>query len=427
MRIIHTSDWHLGQYFFTKSRAAEHQAFLNWLTECIEEYQVDALIVAGDIFDTGSPPSYARELYNRFVVDLQKTGCQLIILGGNHDSVATLNESKQLLSCLNAQVVACAEDNLQQQVIVINDRQQQPVAIVCAVPFLRPRDIIVSQAGQSAQEKQAGLQQAITYHYQHVYQQALLTRQKLGLPLPIIATGHLTTVGASASEAEREIYIGTLDAYPAQEFPPADYIALGHIHRAQIVAKSEHIRYSGSPIPLSFDELGSLKSVYLVEFKQEALTGVTALDIPLFQPMQLINGDLAEIEQQLLAFKVFETDKPVWLDIEVVSQDYLGDLQRHIQTLTAELPVEVILLRRSKEQRQNIMAQQEKETLAELTIDDVFERRLALEEGDEKVASDKRSRLTQAFHQVVEEIYEEADLKSALHQNRQNVIQESER
>lgn len=81
MRIIHTSDWHLGQHFFTKSQAAEHQAFLHWLIKQIEENQVDALIVAGDIFDTGSPPSYARELYNCFVVELQPTGCQLVVLG----------------------------------------------------------------------------------------------------------------------------------------------------------------------------------------------------------------------------------------------------------------------------------------------------------------------------------------------------------
>ena len=108
MRIIHTSDWHLGQFFYTRSRAAEHQAFFNWLIDRVEEHQVDAVIVAGDIFDTGSPPSYARELYNRFVVDLQRTGCQLIVLGGNHDSVATLNESRELLACLNAQVIAAA-------------------------------------------------------------------------------------------------------------------------------------------------------------------------------------------------------------------------------------------------------------------------------------------------------------------------------
>ena len=101
MRILHTSDWHLGQNFYSKSRAAEHQAFLDWLLETAQSHQVDAIIVAGDIFDTGSPPSYARELYNRFVVNLQQTGCHLVVLAGNHDSVATLNESRDILAFLN--------------------------------------------------------------------------------------------------------------------------------------------------------------------------------------------------------------------------------------------------------------------------------------------------------------------------------------
>ncbi len=90
MRIIHTSDWHLGQNFYTKSRKNEHQAFLEWLLEQILEYEVNALIVAGDIFDTGAPPSYAREMYNQFVVELQKTQCALVVLGGNHDSVSVM-------------------------------------------------------------------------------------------------------------------------------------------------------------------------------------------------------------------------------------------------------------------------------------------------------------------------------------------------
>lgn len=425
MRIIHTSDWHLGQYFYTKSRAPEHRAFLQWLIERIEEHRVDALIVAGDIFDTGSPPSYARELYNRFVVDLQKTGCQLVILGGNHDSVATLNESRQLLSCLNAAVIASVnDDELQEQVIVLNlnsGERSQPAAILCAVPFLRPRDIIASQAGQSAEEKQQCLQRAIQEHYETLYQQALQLRERLNLPLPIIATGHLTTVGVSASDAEREIYIGTLEAYPAQAFPPFDYIALGHIHRAQIVAKSDHIRYSGSPIALSFDELDKVKSVYLVEFGQDVPANVTALDVPVFQPMRLIKGSLEEIAEQLQTFATMQTDKPVWLDIEVISQDYLGDLQRQIQTITADLPVEVLLLRRSKEQRQKMIVRQEKETLAELTIDEVFDRRLALELFESETELAKKQRLTLAFKQVVAEITDE--MAQDKRQNRQSLIQ----
>lgn len=400
MRIIHTSDWHLGQHFFTKSRAAEHQAFLHWLIKQIEENQVDALIVAGDIFDTGSPPSYARELYNRFVVELQPTGCQLVVLGGNHDSVSTLNESRGLLSYLNTTVISCASSNLEQQIITLKNRQQQPAALLCAIPFLRPRDLVTSQAGESGGQKQLALQEAIAGHYQALYQRAVELRNELGLPLPIIATGHLTTVGVTTTDSVRDIYIGTLDAFPAQAFPPADYIALGHIHRAQQVAKTEHIRYSGSPIALSFDELSKEKSVYLVEFAQQTLASVTPLLIPQFQPMQLIKGDLQQIEQQLAKFADHQ-GLPIWLDIEVATQDYLTDIQRRIQALAAELPVEVVLLRRSKEQRNNSIERQEKETLNELSVSDVFERRLALEPD---LAEPRQQRMRQMFNQVVEEI-----------------------
>ncbi|AKH62379.1 MULTISPECIES: exonuclease subunit SbcD [Photorhabdus] len=404
MRIIHTSDWHLGQYFFTKSRAAEHQHFLRWLIKQVENYQVDALIVAGDVFDTGSPPSYARELYNHFVVELQPTGCQLIILGGNHDSVATLNESKELLSCLNTTVIAHAEEDPQKQIKVLNTKEGNTGAILCAIPFLRPRDIMTSLAGQSGEQKQLALQEAIAEHYDQLYQQARKLRDELDLPLPIIATGHLTTVGASTTDSVRDIYIGTLDAFPAQAFPPADYIALGHIHRPQIVAKSEHIRYSGSPIPLSFDEVGQEKSVCLVEFTQDKLASITLLPIPQYQPMQLIRGDLQQIEQQLQTFNDYKGEQPVWLDIEVATQDYLHDIQKRVQSMVAKLPVEVILLRRSKTQRQNMLAQENRETLTELSVNQVFTRRLEQSELEDE---EHKKRLTTLFEQTLNNIYQD--------------------
>ncbi|QKJ86132.1 Exonuclease SbcD [Paramixta manurensis] len=391
MRIIHTSDWHLGQFFYTKSRAPEHQAFLDWLIERVEQYQVDAVVVAGDIFDSGAPPSYARELYNRFVVQLQQTGCQLVVLGGNHDSVATLNESRELLACLNTRVIAAASEDPAEQVLVLKDREGNPGALLCAIPFLRPRDIVRSRAGQSGREKQQSLLEAITDHYQRCYQQAVRLRETLGLPLPIVATGHLTTVGVTKSDAVRDIYIGTLDAFPAQAFPPAEYIALGHIHRAQCIANSEHIRYSGSPIPLSFDELGKQKSVFLVEFAQAQLARVEPLAVPLFQPMQMLKGSLADIEHQLGQFAGQQPEKPVWLDIEIATPEYLNDLQRRIQSLTETLPVEVLLVRRSREQRERTLAQQHNETLSELSVEEVFERRL-LQESEEDSGRQQRAR-----------------------------------
>ncbi len=393
MRVIHTADWHLGQFFYSKSRAAEHQAFLDWLLAQISQHQVDALIVAGDLFDTGSPPSYAREMFNRFVVALQPSGCQLVVLAGNHDSVATLNESRELLACLNTQVITSATPHGEQQVLTLKQRDGTPGALLCAIPYLRPRDILRSQAGQSGREKQLSLLEAIEQHYQHCFAAAVAQRDAQPHPLPIIATGHLTTVGVSKSDSVRDIYIGTLDAFPAQAFPPADYIALGHIHRAQRIANSEHIRYSGSPIPLSFDELGREKSVFLLEFST-TLESVTPLTIPLFQPMQMLKGSMAEIEHLLAQFSDSDREQPTWLDIEITTQEYLSDLQRRIEQLTADLPVEVLLVRRSREQRQRSLERLDNETLSELKVEEVFARRLAQEE---RLDADQVAQLTQLF------------------------------
>ncbi|HEJ9540417.1 TPA: exonuclease subunit SbcD [Proteus mirabilis] len=400
MRIIHTSDWHLGQYFFTKTRAQEHQQFLDWLLEQIREQQVDALIVAGDIFDTGSPPSYARELYNRFVVAIRDTQCQLIILGGNHDSVATLNESKSLLACLNTTVIANVHTENPQAPIILYQKNHTPGALLCAIPYLRPRDMVNSKSGQSGTEKQHVLKEAIADYYQRQYQAALDLRKQLKVNIPIIATGHLTTIGASVSDSVREIYIGTLEAFNATLFPPFDYIALGHIHRPQRVNKSGHIRYSGSPIPLSFDESAQQKSVCLIDFEQDKLAEMTLLPIPEFQLLRTLSGSLQEIATQLelLATQYNEMDTTIWLDIEVSTQDYLSDIQTRIQEITQSPLFEVIVLRRAKKQRQALM-QNEKETLTELTVYDVFERRLA--QHSFETAEDK-TRLTTLFKQAVE-------------------------
>ncbi len=143
MRILHTSDWHLGQNFYSKSREAEHQAFLDWLLETAQAHQVDAIIVAGDVFDTGSPPSYARTLYNRFVVNLQQTGCHLVVLAGNHDSVATLNESRDIMAFLNTTVVASAGHAPQ----ILPRRDGTPGAVLCPIPFYARVTLLPARRG----------------------------------------------------------------------------------------------------------------------------------------------------------------------------------------------------------------------------------------------------------------------------------------
>ncbi|MEE2024860.1 exonuclease subunit SbcD [Alkalimonas mucilaginosa] len=403
MKIIHTSDWHLGQSFFTKSRKAEHQAFLHWLLAQAKQQQVDAILVAGDVFDTGTPPSYARELYNEFVVACNRLGVCLVVLGGNHDSVSVLNESRQLLACLNTYVVASVTDDPEQQLLTLPKRDGSPGALLCAVPFVRPRDVLQSRAGDSGLAKRQALGAAISQHYQQLYQLALSKREALAQQLPIVATGHLSALGVSQSESVRDIYIGTLDGFAADAFPPADYIALGHIHRPQIVGKKPHIRYSGSPIALSFDELGSSKQVLLVQFSDDKLEDVIPLEVPRFQAMALLKGNLSELEQQLSQYPE-QAEQPTWLSIEVTLDDYLPDLQQRIQALCDGKAVDVLQLRRARSKQRQSLSQQQQETLTELTPQQVFERRLALEHFDDENTSARKTRLEQLFTQVLNDV-----------------------
>ncbi len=399
MRILHTSDWHLGQHFMGKSRQAEHQALIAWLLEQVEEHQVDAVLIAGDIFDTGTPPSYARELYNQLVGRLYKLGVPLLVLGGNHDSPATLGESRDLLAHLGTTVIAATHADPATQVIVLPQRNGEPGCLVCAVPFVRPRDVLTSQAGQSAEEKQRSLQQAIQEHYAAVHAAAQAKMAELANtlpgPLPIVATGHLTTVGASSSESVREIYVGALEAFPTDAFPPADYIALGHIHRPQKVGGLEHIRYCGSPIPLGFDEAKQQKEMLLVELAGDGLKSVTPLAVPRFQGLVAVSGNLETLAGAIGAAAAEGTrDCPAWLEVTVAEDDYLADLPARIEALTEGWPVEVLRIRR---QRGNAAARLESassETLDELSPHDVFARRLQQEALDEamQAALDQRYR-----------------------------------
>jgi exonuclease SbcD len=322
-----------------------------------------------------------------------------------------LNESKALLACLNAHVIAAVTEDSEQQIIPLNTRKGKVGAILCAIPFIRQRDVLQSKAGQSGAEKQQAMQQAIASYYQACYQKAEQMRDKYGKALPIIATGHLVTVGAKSSESVRDIYIGTLDAFPSSAFPPVDYMALGHIHKPQLVAKSEHIRYSGSPIALSFDETTGKqpKSVVLVEFKKGKLAQTKTLEIPCFQPMAIIKGDLKAIEKKLT--KLFKSSKlndqqTIWLEIEVASQDYLNDLQMRLQQMITELPVEVLLLRRERKNRQAAIVNEKKETLNELSIEDVFARRLDEEVWETEEDKQRAERLKVSFKQIVDELEE---------------------
>ena len=401
MKLLHTSDWHLGQYFMMKTREHEHQQFLSWLIAIVNEQKVDAVIVAGDIFDSASPASYARKLYADFVVQLQQSYCsQLVIVSGNHDSVAVLNESKSLLNALNVSVLAGLSEDLSEHLISLKDKNGEQQALMCALPFLRANDVMVSEQGSSAEHKQQSLQQGIADTYQSLYDLAVnkIKEDKSPANTAIIASGHLTTVGCSISDSVREIYIGTLTAFPAALFPAFDYIALGHLHKAQQVQKSDVIRYCGSPIPLSFDESKQTKKINIIEFTDNKDLQVSEVDIPSFQQLHIISGDVESISEQINALKATTNDETVWVEVKLKQAHYMSDLHTHLSQLVEGTKIDILKVSSPQINETNQWQDNDKKSLENVTPVQLFEHRLDIEEN---ISDEQKALLKGLFAEVL--------------------------
>ncbi len=372
-----------------KSRQEEHEAFLSWLLEIVEREKISVLIVAGDIFDTATPPNYALEMYYNFLIKL--TCKDIIITAGNHDSIATLKAPKQLLKTLNVHVVTSGDEN-EDEIIEIKEHDKLQ-AIICAVPFLRDYVVRKSLSAQSKDEKEFSLTEGIKAHYNDVFKRA--KKIAASEDIPIIATGHLTTVGSKASDSEREIYIGgTLDIDSDFLGKNFDYVALGHLHVNQKVLTS-HVRYSGSPIPLSFSEANSQKKVNIITFKEKNLE-VQELDIPLFRALLVLKGDLESVLESLEKIE----DKTTWIEVHLDDENPFYANQS-VRELAQELDLTLLAVKIDK----NVGKLEAKDfdilSLDELEPLDVFKRRLLLDELEE---NDFQKKLIENFNIIVEEV-----------------------
>ncbi len=403
MRIIHTSDWHLGQNFMGKTRETEHKAFLDWLLDLIEAEQVDALVVSGDVFDTGTPPSYARAVFFDFIASLDRTCCrQAVFIGGNHDSPATLLEGQNILERLNTRIRAGISGEPADHLTILKDRRDVPGALLCAVPFIRPRDLVSSCAGQTGQDKKKALADAISRVYEEVYHQAGQMLEQQGLDLPILATGHLTLVGGKATESVREIYIGSLEAFPISRLPRFDYMALGHLHRPQQIKGDFPCFYSGSPIPLSFDEGNAQKQVMLVETGQGAVEQVKPIPVPWFRKLISVQGTLAQIRDQLarpdLIKDLTPSDPAPWLEVAV--QGPAPDIQARILDMIRDTDIELLRIKRKAVPGEREAFEDLNQTLESLGTKEVFLKRLSSEEFDEQT----RDKLVGLFQHILDQV-----------------------
>lgn len=429
MRFLHTSDWHLGRLLYNQQRYTEFSNFLNWMIQTIVEQQVELLIIAGDVFDTATPSNRALTMYYDFLYRVSLTPCRnVVIVAGNHDSPSVLNAPAQVLKVLRVQVVGEMTGDVTGEIIPIHDESGVLQAIVCAVPFLRDRDVRAVVSGDGVDSRQEQLTNGIVAHYQQVAEKAEELRCAAGGAVPVIATGHLFTQSERTEEFEgegvRDLYVGSLAYVDAALFPETfDYVALGHIHRPQRVGGKDHIRYSGSPLPMGFREALYTKKVLVVDLtlrenetpdavlpqsmqpdssavpKTERTPvntiSIVELEVPVFQPLLRVEGDFATISDQLLQLKA--EGNTAWLEIELTSSELIPALTEEIQQMLAGTSMQALKIKNRNFAAHSLQTTDEIRSLDDLTEMEVFENCME----DYKVPEDERVELRESFKEIL--------------------------
>ena len=403
MKILHTSDWHIGRALYGRKRYEEFEAFLNWLAELIEREDIDVLLVAGDVFDNSTPSNHAQGLYYRFlcrVAALPKR--HVVVTAGNHDSPSFLSAPRELLKFLNVHVMGSASDSPEDEVIVLPGPDREASLIVCAVPYLRDRDIRTAEAGESVEDKERKIIEGIRAHYREVCDCAEEKRAMLDKSVPIVAMGHLFTAGGQTVDGDgvRELYIGSLAQVRSDVFPESiDYLALGHLHVPQRVGGSDFIRYCGSPLPMGFGEAQQEKGVVLVEFK-DAPPRVSTIPVPGFQELKSLRGDWQAIADAIDELKA--KDSSAWLEIVYEGGEIAGSLRERLDEAIKGSSLEILRVKNNRVLALAMKSMDTEETLDDLDVTDVFKRCLESHE----VPEDQQAALIDAYKEVIVSLHE---------------------
>ena len=343
MRILHTSDWHIGRKLKDHDRSEEFRNFFCWLEDIIRSENIDVLLVAGDIFDTRSPSVTSQEIYYSFLGRIAKnTSCRhIVITAGNHDYPAFLDAPAELLKLSRINVIGRASPNPADEVITLLDTSGNPELIVCAVPYLRDSDTRLANPDDSFDDMENAIRSGIMNHYAEVFRYAHEVRKNLDIP--IIAMGHLFLEHGKTfnDEGIRSLYVGTAVKVGTDIFPEdTAYTALGHLHSAQSIGR-ENIRYSGSPIAMTFGESYGAKSVSIVELDGKDFVGIKDITVPVFQRMERVSGDEQTVSERIR--ELAECDESIWLEVTCTdSGDIRGRLNNYAKDFDS---VEIISFR----------------------------------------------------------------------------------
>jgi exonuclease SbcD len=399
IKILHTSDWHLGRTLYSKKeRVVEHNAFLNWLLDTIKEHHVNVLLVAGDVFDTSAPSAASQKMYYDFLLKVKLAGCDhVVVVGGNHDSPSFLNAPKDILAALDVHVIGNATENIEDEIVVLNDNQGNPALMVCGVPFLRERDISRFVEGENYSDRSKRINECIKRHYHEVAVLAKSKRESLGTEIPIMATGHLSVAGGKRNDDDgvRETYIGNIEAVGGDIFPDVfDYVALGHYHIPSKIA--EHIRYCGSPIPMGFGEAGQEKCVYIIDFDKQR--NIETINIPVFQRLKSVKGDKNQIEQELKA--MIKEDVSLWAEVLHTGNDLFPDLHTWVNDMVANSKVEVLKVQNKKLLSEVLTKGDTSKALNDLDVFEVFDNLLL----KEQIPEEQKNELKKSYKEIVDGI-----------------------
>ncbi|MDA0812675.1 MAG: exonuclease SbcCD subunit D C-terminal domain-containing protein [Verrucomicrobia bacterium] len=382
VRVLHTADWHLGKMLGDLDRSDEHQRFLDWLLGELVRQQVDVLLIAGDIFDTANPPQAAERQYFEFLAGVyRETKCSVVVTGGNHDSPTHLEAPRRVLQTLGVHVIGALPVNIEDLLVPLPSAEN-PQLVIVAVPFLRDRDLRTGAFGQTADEIRDELRRGIEGVYRRAADACASFRHQ---GAALIAMGHLTVAGARVSESERVVHVGGLGKVDHKVFPEDfSYVALGHLHRPQAMG-ADTIRYSGSPIPLSFSECEDVKEVRLLDVHQGELIANHTLPIPVTRHLAQVRAMRVELEQVLMDLAPARGALPSWIEVTVETADASENLFEVVQKLTEhrrrEFEIVRVQARRERTKAALCGSEDEQSRSVDALLDDplqVFERRLEL-------------------------------------------------
>ncbi|MFN6943757.1 MAG: exonuclease subunit SbcD [Cytophagaceae bacterium] len=331
VKIIHTADWHIGKKLHEYSLNEDHRMFMDWLMQLIEEEKIDYLLISGDVFDLANPSQESLAIYYRFLAKLSTTDCKAIITAGNHDSPKLIDAPSELLNALEIKVIGNVPADISELLIPLKDKSGKTIAAIAAVPYLLDRDIRKAIEGESYDDRV----QAVRLGIQNFYARIGEVLRKAYSGMLHLAMGHLYVQGVVISDSERQIQIGNLAGVDASMFPSGiHYVALGHIHKAQNVG-SDRIRYSGSPIPLSFSEKKYDHRVILLELDGDT---IEQKDIPVkkFRELVGLNGTIREVREKAMQLKN-EYPLPILVDLQIEEDEFNPQMHELLDELLAEI------------------------------------------------------------------------------------------